>query len=409
MAADFLFSPIRSDCVADVVTHLKKSGIWQPFDEKAVSFVNELSSRLLKYPGINKFPDLVALAYWFRRSNIKKLSQAYTNSDNFIRVGRGLALHISPSNVDTIFVYSFFLSLLSGNTNFIRVSQSQSAQLDILIELFSDIHNSGVSEASARFAICTYPHDNEVTSFVSQNCDLRLIWGGDATVSEIATIPLKPTALELKFANRNSFSAINLTAIERLSDFELLALVTSFYSDIRLFGQQACSSPRAVYFVGSREANDQSDRFWKLFRNVSQHHDLEPSQVMNRLVSASSMAVSGLVCGKTTSIGVNEVTVLNGNLSAGKSYREIHSGEGLIIQYFLLSLDDLHAQIIDKDQTLSIFGFDGEAVSTFVTSLSNRGIDRVVPIGKALDFGHIWDGSDLIDAMSRKIDISKIE
>ena len=31
------------------------------------------------------------------------------------------------------------------------------------------------------------------------------------------------------------------------------------------------------------------------------------------------------------------------------------------------------------------------------------GIDRVVPIGKALDISLIWDGYDVIDSLSRTI------
>ena len=32
-----------------------------------------------------------------------------------------------------------------------------------------------------------------------------------------------------------------------------------------------------------------------------------------------------------------------------------------------------------------------------------KGIDRVVPFGKTLDIGLVWDGYDLIREMSRKI------
>ena len=32
-----------------------------------------------------------------------------------------------------------------------------------------------------------------------------------------------------------------------------------------------------------------------------------------------------------------------------------------------------------------------------------RGIVRIVPAGRALDFSHIWDGHDLIAEMSRQV------
>ena len=33
------------------------------------------------------------------------------------------------------------------------------------------------------------------------------------------------------------------------------------------------------------------------------------------------------------------------------------------------------------------------------------GVDRVVPIGKALDLGFIWDGKDIIKTLSRRISV----
>ena len=42
---------------------------------------------------------------------------------------------------------------------------------------------------------------------------------------------------------------------------------------------------------------------------------------------------------------------------------------------------------------------------TFVDSIESRGCDRIVPIGKALDFSPIWDGFDLLSVLTRIITI----
>ena len=70
---------------------------------------------------------------------------------------------------------------------------------------------------------------------------------------------------------------------------------------------------------------------------------------------------------------------------------------------------DLARHVNPEDQTLSVYGFSAGEVGELLASLSNRGLDRVVPIGQALEFGNIWDGIDLLDSMSRKIDISKVD
>ena len=79
------------------------------------------------------------------------------------------------------------------------------------------------------------------------------------------------------------------------------------------------------------------------------------------------------------------------------------------IQFFLLKLTDIIKYIRPEDQTLSVYGFSENEISALLSSLINRGIDRVVPIGQALEFNNIWDGVDLLETMSRKIDISKLK
>ncbi len=409
MSLKILFAHEKIDSIDGAINHLNKSGVWPFFDERSISFIQKFSSILLKYPNIKKYPDLVALAYWFRRSNLFKLKQNYNNTNDYIRLGRGISLHIAPSNVDTIFVYSFFLSLLAGNLSFIRVSQNESPQLNIILKVFHDIYSSGDTETAARFVICTYPHESEATKILSNNCELRIIWGGDDTVRTITSIPLKPTALEIKFPNRTSFSAVKLEAIEAINDKDLFRLCTKFYSDIQLFGQQACSSPLALYFVGPSCKKDQSERFWICFKEASKSHNLSSSEVMDRFVAASNMAISEQIEKSQSTFNFNNVTVLDGELSSNLSFREGHSGNGLLIQYHVNKLSDLINHLVPKDQTLSIFGFSHKEIKIFLSSLTNRSIDRVVPIGQALDFGNIWDGIDLLDTMCRKIDLTKIK
>lgn len=409
MSLKILFAHKKINSVEDAISHLNECGVWPFFDERSISFVQKFSSKLLKYPNIKQYPDLVALAYWFRRSNIYKLKENYSNCNNYIRLGRGISFHIAPSNVDTIFVYSFFLSLLAGNSSFIRVSQNESPQLNIVLEVFKDIYNEDDTETAARFVVCTYPHESDVTKRLSNNCELRIIWGGDETVKTITNVPLKPTASEIKFPNRTSFSAIKLEAIEAMDDKDLHRLCIKFYSDIQLFGQQACSSPLAIYFVGPSSKKIYIDRFWIFFKEASKNHNISSSEAMDRFVAASNMAISGKIGKSQSKFDFNNVVVLDGELSSKLSFREEHSGNGLLIQYHLKQLNELTGYITAKDQTLSIYGFNNEEVKTFLGSITNRGIDRVVPIGQALDFGNIWDGLDLLDVMSRKIDLSNIK
>jgi hypothetical protein len=38
-----------------------------------------------------------------------------------------------------------------------------------------------------------------------------------------------------------------------------------------------------------------------------------------------------------------------------------------------------------------------------MASQNLRGIDRVVPVGRAIDMGLVWDGYDIVTSLSREI------
>jgi hypothetical protein len=54
-------------------------------------------------------------------------------------------------------------------------------------------------------------------------------------------------------------------------------------------------------------------------------------------------------------------------------------------------------------QTLGYFGYTTDEMAQMVKRLSTDGIDRVVPIGQALNFDTFWDGYDLIRMLTRTV------
>ena len=54
---------------------------------------------------------------------------------------------------------------------------------------------------------------------------------------------------------------------------------------------------------------------------------------------------------------------------------------------------------------MSYYGFNEDFLIDFIQNDTPQGIDRIVPIGKTMDFSMIWDGYDLIETLSRKIEI----
>jgi len=65
---------------------------------------------------------------------------------------------------------------------------------------------------------------------------------------------------------------------------------------------------------------------------------------------------------------------------------------------------DLALKALDNEQTLTYIGFDKESIGQAVL-LSGALVDRIVPVGAALDIGIVWDGVDTLQRLSRIVDI----
>ena len=46
-----------------------------------------------------------------------------------------------------------------------------------------------------------------------------------------------------------------------------------------------------------------------------------------------------------------------------------------------------------------------DKLKVFIKNFRPNGIDRIVPLGKSSEFSLVWDGYDLINILSRKIEI----
>ena len=78
---------------------------------------------------------------------------------------------------------------------------------------------------------------------------------------------------------------------------------------------------------------------------------------------------------------------------------------GFFYEYSAQNLNDIKNLINNRYQTLTYFGINKTELENFVFKNKLNGIDRIVPIGQALDIGLIWDGYDICKILSRIVDI----
>jgi hypothetical protein len=78
---------------------------------------------------------------------------------------------------------------------------------------------------------------------------------------------------------------------------------------------------------------------------------------------------------------------------------------GTVHEVVLPVLNELAPIVNERYQTLTIEGIETAVVRQWITRNRLRGIDRVVPVGKALDMDVVWDGYDILSSLSRAIAI----
>ncbi len=372
-----------------------------PFDPLLVEFVDALSKALLTAP--RAYPEIIALGYWARRASIQAYQRdlASLSGERVLLVPRGLAFHVPPANVDTIFMYSWLLSLLVGNANLIRLSTRESPQVEIVCNKLAQVLGEPrFAPVAAAVAIVRYGHDDDITSLISSRCDLRVVWGGDGTVAALRAFPLHPTARELSFGDKFSFSAVGAQPYLAAAPELQRTLAERFFNDAMWFDQAGCSSPRLVVFVGD-EGPRACQRFFEVFEEVieAKHHRVDDGHAMAKLVFSYQAALDGRIRAQqslSSELYTLTVTTL-------EDFSRDHPGAGLFFVAHVSTLNELVPFVTKRDQTLGHFGLPREELAAFVGALQGRGVDRLVPLGQALTFNRYWDGYDLLQEFTRKV------
>lgn len=378
-----------------------------PFSPQSLDFVAELSSAILRNPESKQFPETVALGFWLRSANINKIIQSFIDRKpaNTYYVARGLTFHIAPSNVDTIFVYSWIISLLCGNRNVVRISSRPSGQMQTILNCIDAVLGREQHALIAeRLAIVRYEASDETTRMISEKTDVRVIWGGDQTVLSIRKLPLPPTSIDLSFANKWSLTVIDVDHWNGLEDSQKADAARRFALDAFQFGQAACSSPRCVVWLNRDSTPTNTQLFWdSVYDHIDGLFEFSPIDFVNKLVEADVLAAQGVTHRKSTRDNrITRLQIEPANLK-DMIHREHLCDSGFFLECMVENLDVVFQQFDRKVQTVASLGVKREVWKTLIEQGTIQGIDRIVPLGKALDFDITWDGFDLLSSFLRSV------
>lgn len=384
------------DLVLDRI-HISRN-IQSPFSEPVIEFLDSLSRKL--FQNAREMPALAPLAFFIRRSHSRSLKESLANRIPIgtVSTPQGVVFHIPPTNVDTLFLYTLSLSLLSGNSNIVRISNNAGPETFKLLEVVFDTLREHPHVAPL-VTFVSFDRDVEVLGAISLACDVRMIWGGDQTINTIRKTPVSAHSKDLAFPDRLSLTAIKCDHWHASSENEKKLAVEKIYNDTFWFDQMACSSPQHIVFVtdNAKQGSETEDELLRLLDEFTHSKYEDPDgQAINKMVAII----------KALEIGADEVRWVSNSVVSvqGIDVRktdQVRPGGGFFSTQIVSNLESIIDQMIRKVQTLTYFGFSYDELYQFASVLNGRGIDRIVPIGQALDFDEIWDGKDLVMELHR--------
>jgi hypothetical protein len=374
-----------------------------PYSKEAVDFLTELSKRLLKNPASCTYPDIAGFGYWIRKANLARLGRNFETEN--CRVGRGLVLHIAPGNVAVNFAFSLAFGLLSGNANIVRIPGVNHPQTTLICEemgeLLKEIKHRRVA---AMTRVIKYPRQDEITAELSKSCHARILWGGDATITHLRAMHTSPRCVDICFADRYSICIMNADAVLAADLHVINSLVSGFYNDVFLLDQNACSSPHLVIWQGGdEEVLTAKNKFWQAMESFLKSKPAPPA--IHAVDKYSHLCRTAISLGGSITSNLEQANLIyRVNIEKLPQNIEEYRGQyGFFFETTDNDLTNLESVVDERYQTVTCFGIDPQNVIERVVAKGLMGIDRVVPVGKALDIGVMWDGYDMIGILSRVI------
>jgi len=383
---------------ANTIETMQHTAAMPPFADEVIAFFNDLSKVIMKKG--RGYSDVMTFGFWCRKSALLAEKAKYHNLER--RLGRGIVFHSTPSNVPVNCAFSFAAGLLAGNANIVRLPAKDFPQVKIITDSINEVIATSHPEMAPYICMVKYPPIKDVTDYFSKLCNSRVVWGGDGTIAEIRQSPLQPRTNEINFADRYSFAVINADEYLKAQDKD--TIIKNFYNDTYFSDQNACTAPRIIIWLGQRKEEGKSDFWQRVSDYVQGHYQINTVQIIGKISALYKAASSD----KLEITSVKEQVPYLTRIQVGKidsNLIDYRYNSGFFYEYDANNLKEILPLAINKSQTVTYYGLTKEQISEFITKEHPIGIDRFVPMGKSMDFTLIWDGYDMIETLSRIVNV----
>ena len=368
-----------------------------PFHNLSLLLCNNIREKMLS----SRIPELVTLGYFFRPSRLVDIIETHKQQRNAL----GTVVHYAPSNVGTTFAYFWMLSMLCGNSNIVRLSDNSDPLQQKALDIIESCLDGKFLYDNNLFLHTT--HDKQENDVLSSKADLRVIWGSDKTVDTIRQSSLNSTARDLIFSHKYSI-AVSDTKTFLDSDLDVNNIVT----DITLFDQRACTSPRALFLLNDGHCDNHVYYMNKLQESAMIKNVQLPKgsahlriQWVQKVISKHAVRISTNDYDSRVFVAfIHDDSSLDRE-SVVKALLNDHPSHNSIVM-MPVSDKNINDFLLDKNLQTIVNGswMSSSKLSDVISP--KHSFNRIVRPGQSSSFDVVWDGRDLIDEFTNKVQIS---
>lgn len=383
-----------------LLDHLDSKTI-KPFETNVIDFIDQISIEIKKNKKTKDLKEFLSLAFWCRKKNL--ILKKNLNTKVHKQKGLGIVFHVPPKNIEISFVYSLLFGILTGNTNIIKID-SKNKTFKIFYKIIIKLLNKKkYSFLKQMIFFIDYGKQIEITKKISLISDCRIVWGTDETIDFFKSLPTKTRSRNLFFSDRFSLSIINDKFLNNISKKNLHEIAKKFYVDTFYSDQGACSSPHLVIWYKS-VSNKNKILFWNALLNVVKENYImkdgfyikKYDKILQLFIKEQNFKYYKSFENLINVVGLKKVEF--------DVYKR-KGNFGLFFEYDLDNLNEFSSFVTEKYQTLLYLGFQKKVLRNLIFDNDLKGIDRVVQFGNSLNIDLIWDGYDIIDNLTRIIEI----
>ena len=195
---------------------------------------------------------------------------------------------------------------------------------------------------------------------------------------------LPPRSTEVAFSDRYSLAVIDKDYYEQLDDKKKEQTARSFYNDTYLSDQNACTSPRLVYWYGDKNDLDKArtkfwDRLWNIVKKEYSFQDIQGIDKLTKRYILATKTARTIYTRNNNAHYDNRLVIVDADISTVD--KELFSNSGYFLECIGDDISDLYT--LCNDNRAQTIGYLGD--STIFDKLINLEIKAVGANAKMIE------------------------